>query len=47
MKKMYIMVVEHKITGIRKSFKNHRQGATPPGYNLVGVCGFYEYQKGA
>ena len=45
MNRVYIMVVESLYDDSRKQFKSLRQGATPPGYRLVGVCGFFDSPK--
>lgn len=46
MKKYYRMVVENARTGERDSYVSVRQGASPPGWKCVGVCGFFELHAG-
>ena len=40
MKRIYHMIVESIATGERERYSSTRQGACPPGYKLICVCGY-------
>lgn len=43
--KIFHMIVEHNTTRERKEYLSKKQGAAPPGWTCVGVCGFHEMTK--
>ena len=43
--KYYHMIVERLWTGERKEYISKTQGAAPPGWKCIAVCGFHEERK--
>ena len=42
MKKYFRNVVVNNRTGEKDTYVSERQGASPPGWKNVGVCGYFE-----
>ncbi len=38
----YHMIIESNATGERQEYISTRQGETPRGYKLVGICGYHD-----
>lgn len=47
MKRYFRMAVRNKRTGERDTYVSEHQGKSPPGWECVGVCGYFDKEGSA